>query len=464
MISSAPPAETSERPKIVQPDYLLLGATVALLAIGALMVYSASFVVAHNEFNDALYFLTRHLTSIAVGAVPLVVAMRVDYRRWRGLSLIAMLACVGLLVLVLAPGIGSRSYGAVRWIKLGPFFQLQPSELAKVVIALYLANWLARRGSRLRDFRNGSLPFIIIVVIVGGLVEVQPDLGTTFVIVGTAACVFFVAGANLLHIGAIGSAGILAGIALVGRMSGYRQDRIAAFLDPWSDLQGTGWHTAQTLIALGSGGPFGMGLGHSFQKFYWVPNAHTDAIYAIIGEELGFVGAVAVLGLFAVIAWRGFLIAWRAPDSFGRLLATGLTSTLILQALVNIAVVTNSIPYTGVTLPLVSYGGTSTVVSMLAVGLLLGISRHRGPYREEVEEDVPVQLAPPNAATPRRRDTRTSNRGTLAPVLSSRPHSPRGLSIASRAAIPGLQARPARRRTPTHPPVKARRGRWDVNG
>jgi cell division protein FtsW len=366
------------------------------------------------------------------------------------------------LILVLAPGIGSRSYGAVRWIKLGPFFQLQPSELAKVVIALYLANWLARRGPRLRDFRNGSLPFIIIVVVVGGLVELQPDLGTTFVIVGTAACVFFVAGANLLHIGAIGSAGILAGIALVGRMSGYRQDRIAAFLDPWSDLQGTGWHTAQTLIALGSGGPFGTGLGHSFQKFYWVPNAHTDAIYAIIGEELGFVGAVGVLGLFAVLAWRGFLIAWRAPDPFGRLLATGLTSTLILQALVNIAVVTNSIPYTGVTLPLVSYGGTSTVVSMVAVGLLLGISRHRGPYRAEDGEDVSARLAPPDPAPRGGRNTQGPRVRTAARVLTSRPHSSRGLGFAGRAIMPALQARPARRRAIALRDARARRGRWDA--
>jgi cell division protein FtsW len=298
-------------------------------------------------------------------------------------------------------------------------------------------------------------------VIVGGLVELQPDLGTTFIIVGTAACVFFVAGANLLHIGAIGSAGILAGIALVARMSGYRQDRIAAFLDPWSDIQGTGWHTAQTLIALGSGGPFGMGLGHSFQKFYWVPNAHTDAIFAIIGEELGFVGAVAVLGLFAVLAWRGFIIAWRAPDTFGRLFATGLTSTLILQAIVNIAVVTNSIPYTGVPLPLVSYGGSSTVISMVAVGLLLGISRHRGPYRAEQVVETPARPAP--AAAPPRTSGRpfVPSGRTAAPVARRRLHTSRGFGFAGRAAIPGLQARPGRRRPVAHHAVRSRRGHWD---
>ncbi len=161
---------------------------------------------------------------------------------------------------------------------------------------------------------------------------------------------------------------MLAGLTVVSHLSGYRQDRITAFLDPWSDIQGSGWHTAQGLIALGSGGPFGVGLGDSHQKFYWVPNAHTDAIFAIIGEELGFLGALGVLALFAVLTWRGFLHAWRAPDSFGRLFGTGLTCLLGLQALINIAVVTNSVPYTGVTLPLVSFGGSSTVISMLAVG------------------------------------------------------------------------------------------------
>jgi cell division protein FtsW len=360
-----------------KPDYVLLGATTALLLLGTVMVYSASFVVAHNEFNDDAYFLLRQMLWIAVGAVAMLIAYRVDYQRWRGLSLPIMLVCLLLLIAVLVPGIGTRSYGAVRWIKVGPFLQLQPSELAKIAVVLYLADWLSRRERFVGQLSKGLIPFAIIVGSLAWLVEMQPDLGTVSIIVGTAACIFFVAGANLLHVGMLGCAGVAGALTLVSHLSGYRQDRIAAFLDPWSDVQGSGWHTVQGLIALGSGGPFGVGLGDSHQKFYYVPNAHTDAIFAIVGEELGFLGSVGVLVLFGVLAWRGFLTAWRAPDAFGRLFATGLTCLLALQALVNVAVVTNSLPYTGVTLPLVSFGGSSTVISLLAVGLLLNISRHR---------------------------------------------------------------------------------------
>src|SRR5438477_4562738 len=339
------------------------------------MVYSASFVVAHNEFNDDAYFLVRQLMWVAAGGVGLLVAARIDYRRWRSLSLPIMFACIGMLVLVLVPGIGASSYGAVRWIKVGPL-QIQPSEIAKLAITLYLADWLARRSGIVSEFLKGLLPFAIIVGVVAALVAVQPDLGTTSIIIGVAACVFFVGGANLLHIAFLCLAGAVATIALLAHLSGYQLDRIRAFLDPWSDIQGSGWHTAQGLIALGSGGLFGHGLGNGLQKFYWVPNAHTDAIFAIIGEELGFVGCFGVLGLFGVLSWRGFMIAWRAPDAFSRLLATGLTCMLTVQTLVNVAVVTNSLPYTGVTLPLVSFGGSSTVISLIAIGLLLNISRH----------------------------------------------------------------------------------------
>ncbi len=378
-----------------RPDYLLLASTIALLVLGTLMVYSASFVVAHNEFNDDAYFLVRQLIWIAAGLVGMFLAARIDYRRWRGLSLPIMFLCIGMLVLVLVPGIGSSSYGAVRWIKLGPV-QIQPSEIAKLAMTLYLADWLARRGPIVKQFRKGLLPFAIIVGIIALLVAVQPDLGTTSIIIGISACLFFVGGANLLHIALVGLGGALAASALLAHLSGYQLDRVHAFLDPWSDIQGFGWHTAQGLIALGSGGIFGTGLGNGFQKFYWIPNAHTDAIYAIIGEELGFVGCLGVLFLFAVLAWRGFLIAWRCPDTFARLFATGLTCMLTVQTLVNIAVVTNSLPYTGVTLPLVSFGGSSTVISLIAIGLLLNISRQPAAATEvELEPvDEPTPLPP----------------------------------------------------------------------
>ena len=428
-----------------RPDYVLLGATTALVVIGTIMVYSASFVIAHNEFNDDFYFLTRQVIAVAMGAVALAVAMRVDYRRWRSLSLLAMLGCVALLLLVLVPGVGASSYGATRWIRLGPFFQLQPSELAKLAVVLYLADWLARRGRTLKAFSSGSLPFLIIVAIVSGLVEMQPDLGTTSVIVATAACVFFVAGANLWHVLAIMAATAAGGVLYLTRLSGYREHRITAFLDPWSDIQGAGWHTAQTLIALGSGGPFGLGLGDSHQKFYWVPNAHTDAIFAIIGEELGIVGTLTVLGLFVVVAWRGFLIAWRAPDTFGRLLATGLTALITLQALLNIAVVTNSVPYTGVPLPLVSFGGNSTLICMFAIGLLLSVSRYRPVVAADERSD---QEEPGHATAPSVRARLRLPRPT-ALAHPTRPVRPlRALpAVRDVRGVPGgAQARPSRRR------------------
>ena len=383
------PLERLERRR---PDYLLLASTIALLVLGTLMVYSASFVVAHNEFNDDAYFLIRQLMWIAAGSVGLLIAAAVDYRRWRALSLPIMFLCIAMLVLVLVPGIGSSSYGAVRWIKLGPL-QIQPSEIAKLAMTLYLADWLARRGRIVSELRKGLLPFAVIVGIIAALVAVQPDLGTTAIIIAVAGCLFFVGGANLLHIAVVGASGIGVGLLYLAHLSGYQLERIRAFLDPWSDIQGSGWHTAQGLIALGSGGLFGSGLGNSLQKYYWVPNAHTDAIFAIIGEELGLIGCVGVLALFAVVAWRGFLIAWRGPDLFARLFATGLTCMLTIQTLVNIAVVTNSLPYTGVTLPLVSFGGSSTVISLVAVGLLLNISRTPAGVVGDVE-DEPAEVAP----------------------------------------------------------------------
>jgi cell division protein FtsW len=395
-----------------RPDYLLLASTIALLVLGTLMVYSASFVVAHNEFNDDAYFLVRQLIWIGLGGLGMFGAAYVDYRRWRVFSLPIMFACIALLVLVLVPGIGASSYGAVRWIRLGPL-QVQPSEIAKIAVTLYLADWLARRGPIVSQFFKGLLPYAIIVGVIALLVAVQPDLGTMAIIVGVSACVFFVGGASPLHIAGLCLAGVCATTLALAHLSSYQMDRIRAFLDPWSDIQGSGWHTVQGLIALGSGGPVGLGLGNGLHKAYWVPNAHTDAIFAIIGEELGFLGCLGVLLLFGVLAWRGFLIAWRAPDGFGRLFATGLTCMLTVQTLVNIAVVTNSLPYTGVTLPLVSFGGSSTVISLIAIGLLLNISRQPASGAEtelEPDDEPSPPPAPRSEPMPRARVSRIERR------------------------------------------------------
>lgn len=366
-------------------DRPLLGAIVLLAGTGILMVYSASFVVAHNEFGDASYFLVRQLLWLGLGGVGMLAIAHFDYRHWRKLSLLLLLLSVAGLVAVLVPGLGVSSYGAQRWLKLGSLPPLQPSEFAKFALVVYLSDWLARKGGQVRHPMYGAIPFAIILALVTGLVMLEPDLGTAFLLTLTSISIFFVAGANLGH--------FLLGLGLGGVTlywliftAGYRSERLRVFLDPWKDAQDSGWHTVQTLIALGSGGIAGLGLGMSRQKAFWLPNAHTDAIFAILGEELGLLGTATVLALFGLVAWRGMRIALLAPDLFGRLLATGFTSLIVWQALVNIAVVTNTVPYTGVPLPFVSFGGSSIVISMLSAGVLLSVSRYLGQAAAPAKE------------------------------------------------------------------------------
>jgi cell division protein FtsW len=338
------------------------------------MVYSASLVVAHNQLNDDTYFLVRQVISAGIGLVVMTILARIDYRLWRSFSLIALLVTVALLVAVLMPGVGVAAGGSSRWVKL-PVVQLQPSELIKLVLVLYMADWLARKGSRVAEFWASSVPFLIILGLVCALVVAEPDFGTTVIIALTAISIFWIAGANVFQFaGGLGFIGLVG--VLVMQHSGYRNQRLLAWIDPWQDRLGYGWHTIQTLIAMGSGGLTGVGLGESRQKHSWLDNAHTDAILAVIGEELGLIGTLVVIALLAVVVWRGIRIAYNGRDAYARLLAAGLTTTIFWQAAINIAVVTNSAPYTGVPLPFVSFGGSSLVVSMAIVGLLLSIQRY----------------------------------------------------------------------------------------
>ncbi len=358
-------------------DLWLLGTVLALLVFGIIMVYSASFVLAHNSpiYNSDTYFMVRQVLWGAAGLVLMFFVARLDYHVWQRYSVLLLAISILALVVVLVPGLGHVEYGAQRWIKLGSLPQIQPSELVKLAVVLYFADWLSRKGEQqLRNLTYGAVPFAIILAFIVVLVMLQPDLGTAFVIVASAVAVYFVAGAHLAHFGA-GLTLCLAALVLLIRGSGYRWNRFIAFLDPSADPLGVGWHTIQTQIALGSGGILGLGPGASRQKFYWVPGAHTDAIYAIIGEELGLIGCLLVIALFAFIGYRGYCLALNAPDQFGALLAVGATSTLVFQAVVNIGVVVAVLPFTGITLPFISSGGSSLVVSLIAVGLLLSVSR-----------------------------------------------------------------------------------------
>lgn len=354
-------------------DHWLLASVVALLGIGLVMVYSSSIVIS-LRYGSSTYFLKRELVWIVLGSVALVIGARIRYSTWRKLSTLMFAGAVFLLVAVLVPHLGTSTNGAQRWFQFGGFLSIQPSEFAKLALAIYMAHWLSRKGPRIRSFRKCSAPFGITLGLVCLLILKQPDMGTAIVIALSMLTVYFVAGARLEHFAAGLGAGLgLAYIAL--KLQAYRGARMSAWLNPWKDPRGTGYHTIQALLALGLGGLTGVGLGNSQQK-YVLPAPYTDSIFAVTAEELGLLGALLVVGLFVAFAYRGFRIAAHTNDDFGRLLAIGLTASIVIQAFINIAVITASLPFTGVPLPFISFGGSSLVISMLAVGILLNISRH----------------------------------------------------------------------------------------
>jgi cell division protein FtsW len=308
----------------------------------------------------------------------MVLMSLVDYRYLRLLSVPAFIVAVGLLVIVLLPPMGPLQPrvvgGSARWLQLGPLPAIHPAELAKLALVVFLAHWLARTGTRVRSVWWGTIPFLVITGLVAGLIFREPDLGTTMVVTATALTMFFVAGANILHLMALGGLALTA-VVMVG-LKGYQMERIRAWLDPWSDPLGAGFHTIQGLLALGLGGLFGAGLGESRSAGgLYLPNAWNDFIFAIIGEEFGFVGAGLVILLFIVLAYQGTRVALRAPDTFGALLAAGITAWFCIQAFINIGVVVALFPVTGITLPFISAGGSSLIISFAAVGILLSVSR-----------------------------------------------------------------------------------------
>ncbi len=353
-------------------DSWLLITVLALLCIGLVMVYSASSFIAARAYGDASYFFQRQFLWVVMGIIIMLVAMHVDYRRWRRFSLFGMLVILPLLVIVLK--YGRSAYGASRWLAFGSFFSFQPSELAKLVLALYIADWLARKGNKVGTFLYGLAPFVILVGVVLGLVLLENDMGTAIIIAGFATAMFFTAGANIVQfLLAVACGGL---IFVQEAFKGYRYLRLIGFLDPFKHISDINLQLYQSLLALGSGGWLGLGLGASRQKTGYLPFPFTDSIFAILGEELGFIGCAAVIMLFLFLAFRGFRLARRTQDIYGALLATGITTWLVLQAIINVGASTDSIPYTGVPLPFISFGGSSLIISMAAVGVLLNISRY----------------------------------------------------------------------------------------
>ena len=341
--------------------------------MGLQAVYSASFVLALTQYGSATYFVARQALWAVIGAVSLIICMKIDYHHWKTLSSLLMLGAIVALAAVLVPGIGIGRYGAMRWLQLGPLPPVQPSEFAKLALIIYVSALLATKGEKLRRFSAGFIPFIVAMALTAGLVILEPDLGTTVILVLSAATIFFLAGADLKHFILLAVIGLVA-LALFS-VVGYRGDRWDAFFNAEQDPVGKGFHILQLLIALGSGGVTGLGLGASRQKFFWVPSSHTDGIFAIIGEELGFLGCLMLIALFAALVYRGFRVFRQAPDEFGALLAAGITCCIGYQTIINIAGITRSIPLTGIPLPFISGGGSSLAVFMAGIGILLNISQ-----------------------------------------------------------------------------------------
>jgi len=364
--------DKTERAKVnnrTATTILVLVAVLVVMGLGA--TQSASSTVAFNKTEDSLYFFKRQLTGVGIGAVFLLIASRVPYRFLRKLAMPALMATIGLLVAVLATGV--EEGGATRWLAL-PGFTIQPSEPAKAAVVLALAYIFEKKRNLLSDFGHFIAPVLAVVGVVGALVVMQPDLGTLIIIGAAAMAVILASAAPMRFVFLVGVAVVLAA-TLLAFSEAYRADRIAGFLDPYADPKGSGYQVIQGYYALGSGGVFGVGLGASRARWFYLPNAHTDFIFAIIGEETGLVGGLTVIALFVVLALAGWSVALRAPDGFGRMVAAGITAWLSFQALVNVGGVLGVIPITGIALPFVSFGSSALIISMAAIGVLVNIAQ-----------------------------------------------------------------------------------------
>lgn len=338
------------------------------------MVYSASAVWADYKFNDSFFFAKRQMLFAGVGIIAMFFIMNIDYWTWRTWAKVIVVVCFVLLILVLIPGIGNVRNGSRSWIGVGAF-SVQPSEFMKIAMIAFLAKFLSENQKAITTLKGGLFPSLGLVFVAFGLIMLQPDLGTGTVMVGTSVVMIFIAGARISHFVGLGLIGVAGFVGLI-ISAPYRMKRITSFLDPWQDPLGSGFQMIQSLYAIGPGGLFGLGLGQSRQKFFYLPEPQTDFIFAILAEELGFIGGSFILLLFSLLLWRGIRIALGAPDLFGTFLATGIIAMIAIQVMINIGVVTGLMPVTGITLPFLSYGGSSLTLMLMAVGVLLNISRH----------------------------------------------------------------------------------------
>lgn len=363
-------------------DIWLLLVVVGLVACGVTMVYSASAVLASERYQDSYYFLKRSLIYVVLGFSALTWSLRFDYHRLRRWVYPVLFGSVALVGLTFIPGVSRTIGGATRWINLG-FFSFQPSELAKLGMILFLAYSLEKKVSKIRQFSIGVLPHMLVAGFVAGSIFLQRDFGSAAIIFALTWCLMFSAGARLRYL--LGFFAVLIPVASFIVMSTpYRRQRVLAFLNPWSDQFGSGFQMIQSFVAFSEGGWFGRGLGEGQQKLFYLPEAHTDFIFSVVGEELGLIGVAVIILLFAFFCFRGFRVALHAPDLFGRFLALGGTLLIGTEAVLNMGVVMGLLPTKGLALPFLSYGGSSMVVSLLIVGVLLNVSSYRSGYGDGV--------------------------------------------------------------------------------
>ncbi len=353
---------------------ILISLVAGLIGLGLLMIYSSSAVYSLDTYGDRYFIIRRQLLWLGAGLAAAVAAARIDYRRLQGKSRLLLLAGVVLLAAVFVPGLGRSGGGARRWLAAG-VISFQPAELVKYLVVIYLADLLSRRQREITRFGTGFLPPLAVIGLLSGLVLIQPDLGTALSIAAIGLLLLYLGGARPAHLGALCLTALPVLAVMVVRV-GYRMRRILAFVDPWADPRGAGFQIIQSLIALGSGGPTGLGLGESRQKLFYLPAATTDFIFSILGEELGFLGSALTVALTAGILITGFRIAGRSSDLFGQLLARGVTAMLVLQALINMGVSCGMLPTKGLPFPFISYGGSNLLASCLAVGLLISVAVH----------------------------------------------------------------------------------------
>lgn len=366
-----------------QFDFVLFVTVLVMLGFGLIMVLSASSPKAISEGGSGYEYVTTQALSAFVGIIAMLIISKIDYKRWAKYYKLMYIGSIVILLAVLIPGLGYSAGGALRWIDL-KVTTFQPSELVKIAMIIFFAKYLTDHKADLHTFGKGFiLPLVIVSPIILILMFIQSHLSASVIIAMVVVILMLMAGTKMRYFISVGTPIVAIGAASLYVLATYfglfeyRLKRIISFMDPWADVSNTGWQVIQSLYAIGSGGLFGVGLGNSTQKYLYLPEPQNDFIFSVIAEELGFVGCLAVIILFGIFIWRGVLIAMKAPDSFGSLIAIGITSLVGLQAIINIAVVTSSMPNTGMPLPFFSYGGTALLILLCAVGILLNISRYQ---------------------------------------------------------------------------------------